>query len=534
MRLPLHVKKAIRCGPVPKVRDWRKLEVIKLTRAERAMKFIETHLLVPEGDFIGKPIILDIFQEAFFYSVFDNKAVTRRAFLSIARKNSKTATIACLLLVFIAGPEAVENSRLLSGAMSREQAAEVYNYASKMVQMSQALSKRCRVVPSSKMIIGLSKNVEYKAISADGKTAHGKSPLIAILDEVGQVRGPQSDFVDAITTAQGAYANAMLLAISTQAANDGDLFSQWLDDAERSKDPRIVCHLYAAGKDAKVTDRQAWRDANPALGKFRSLVDVEEQAERAARMPSAENTFRNLILNQRISTVTPFISKTVWDSNAGRLLEFGDAPVWAGLDLSARTDLTALVIIGKIAGVWHTQTHCWTPETGLSDRSKRDRQPYDVWVKQGYLQTTPGATVDYEFIAQDIGIILADLNVKSVAYDRWRITILKKEFDSLGIELPLVEWGQGFKDMSPAIDTLESELLNGRVAHGAHPVLTMCAANAVISRDAAGNRKLDKHKATGRVDALVAMAMAFGVAGLEAEEDDSEAFSSFIKGPIIV
>jgi phage terminase large subunit-like protein len=515
------------------VRDWRKLQVGKLTRAERAMRFIETHLLVPEGDLIGRPIVLDIFQEAFFYSVFDNKTVTRRAFLSIARKNSKTATIACLLLVFIAGPEAVENSRLLSGAMSRDQAAEVYNYASKMVQMSEALSKRCRIVPSLKMILGLSKNVEYKAVSADGKTAHGKSPLIAILDEVGQVRGPQSDFVDAITTAQGAYTNAMLFAISTQAANDGDLYSQWLDDAERSKDPRIVCHLYAADKDANVTDRQAWVDANPALGKFRSLIDVEEQSERAARMPSSENTFRNLYLNQRVSTVSPFISRDVWKSCGGKVLDFGDAPVWAGFDLSARTDLTALVIIGRINGVWHTQPYFWTPEKGLFDRAKRDRQPYDAWVKQGYLQTTPGQTVDYEYVAQDVAAIFSGLNVQNIAYDRWRIDIFRKELTNIGVELPLIEFGQGFKDMSGALDTLECELLNGRIAHGNNPVLTMCAANAVIARDAAGNRKLDKAKATGRIDGLVAMAMAFG-ATLKSNAEAEGDLDGFINNPLAV
>ena len=114
--LPDHVASAIQCGPVPTVRAWRKLPVDKLTRAERAMKFIERYLKVPEGDLIGRPIVLDIFQEAFFYSVLDNPATTRRAFLSIARKNAKTATIACLLLVFVCGPEARLNSRVTSGA----------------------------------------------------------------------------------------------------------------------------------------------------------------------------------------------------------------------------------------------------------------------------------------------------------------------------------------------------------------------------------------------------------------------------------
>lgn len=504
----------------------------KETRGEKVIRFIETYCLTPEGEHVGKPILLAPFQKKFIKAVYDNKHGTRRAYLSIARKNGKTALIAGILLAHLIGPEAQLNSQIISGAQSRDQAALVFNLAAKMVQLSQELSGIVRIVPSGKRLIGLPLNVEYRALAADGTTAHGLSPILAILDEVGQVRGSQDDFVDAITTAQGAHKSPLLVAISTQAASDADLFSQWLDDAEQSHDPKIVSHVYAARAGADVMDKQAWKDANPALGIFRSLPDLEEQAKQAARMPSSENTFRNLILNQRVSTVTPFISKNVWDSNAGKLLDFGAAPVWAGLDLSARTDLTALVIIGKVAGIWHTQTHFWTPENGLSDRAKRDRQPYDVWVKQDYMHTTPGSTVDYEFVAQDIGNILSGLNVKSVAYDRWRITILKKEFDSLGINLPLVEWGQGFKDMSPAIDTLESELLNGRIAHGNHPVLTMCAANAVISRDAAGNRKLDKHKATGRIDGLVAMAMAFGVANAESLVDDNAAFNDFIARPI--
>lgn len=504
----------------------------KETRGEKVIRFIETYCLTPEGEHVGKPIKLAAFQKKFIKAIYDNKHGTRRAYLSIARKNGKTALIAGILLAHLIGPEAQLNSQIISGAQSRDQAALVFNLAAKMVQLSPELSGIVRIVPSGKRLIGLPLNVEYRALAADGTTAHGLSPILAILDEVGQVRGAQDDFIDAITTAQGAHKSPLLVAISTQSASDADLFSQWIDDASQSADPKIVSHIYAAQAGADVMDKQAWKDANPALGLFRSLPDLEEQAKQAARMPSSENTFRNLILNQRVSTVTPFISKNVWDSNAGKVLEFGDAPVWAGLDLSARTDLTALVVIGKIAGDWHVHTHCWTPESGLSERSKRDRQPYDVWVKQDYLHTTPGATVDYEFIAQDIGSILSNLNIKFIAYDRWRITILKKEFDSLGIDLPLVEWGQGFKDMSPAIDTLESELLNGRIKHGNHPVLTMCAANAVISRDAAGNRKLDKHKATGRIDALVAMAMAFGVANAESEVDDTDAFADYIARPI--
>lgn len=503
-----------------------------MTRGEKVIAFIHRYCLVPEGQHVGKPIILDPFQKKFILEIYDNPANTRRAYLSIARKNGKTGLIAGIVLAHLVGPEAQQNSQIISGARSRDQAAQVYNYASKMVMLSSELSAVVRIIPSGKKLVGLPLNVEYKALSAEAKTAHGLSPIVAILDEVGQVRGAQDDFIDAITTAQGAHESPLLMAISTQAADDADLFSIWLDDAAGSHDPKIVCHLYAAPPEAELLDENAWKAANPALGTFRSYDDLAEQAKQAVRMPSSENTFRNLMLNQRVSTVSPFISRDVWKSCGGAVLEFGDAEVFAGLDLSARTDLTALVLTGKINGVWHTKPYFWTPEKGLIDRSKRDRQPYDMWVRQGYMQTTPGATVDYEYVAHDIAAILENLNVKAVAYDRWRIDLMRKELDKIGANLPLLEFGQGYKDMSGALDALESELLNKRVAHGNNPVLTMCASNAVVSKDPAGNRKLDKAKATGRIDGLVAMAMAFGMAANYVNDFDEESFNDFLAKPI--
>lgn len=498
-----------------------------MTRAARVIAFIEKHCLTPDGAQVGKPMRLAEFQKQFIREVYDNPAGTRRAILSVSRKNGKSGLIAGLMLVHLVGPEAKQNSQLVSGAMSRDQAALVFNLAAKMVQLSPKLSSIVRIVPSGKRLIGLPLNTEYRALAADGKTAHGLSPVLAILDEIGQVRGPQSDFIDAITTSQGAHDAPLLIAISTQAANDADLLSQWIDDAKASQDPRIVCHVYEAPKGCDLLDLQAWKAANPALGLFRSLDDLKEQMTQARRMPSMENSARNLLLNQRVSTVSAFISPGVWQSCAGQVLPFGDAPVYCGLDLSARCDLTALVIIGKIAGVWHVVPHFWTPEQGLADRAKRDRAPYDAWHRQGYLHSTPGATVDYEYVAQDIATLLGELNVQAIAYDRWRIDLMKKEFDKIGCDLPLVNWGQGFRDMAPALDALEAELLNARVAHGGHPVLGMCAANAIVIKDPAGGRKLDKGKATGRIDGLQAMAQAFGVAAQATEQTEIYADGGF-------
>ncbi|MEI2746802.1 MAG: terminase TerL endonuclease subunit [Ottowia sp.] len=482
-----------------------------MTRSELVIQFIEKFCRVPEGALVGQPLRLAEFQKQFIRDTYDNEHGTRRAILSIARKNGKTGLIAGLLLAHLVGPEAKPNAQIVSGAMSRDQAALVFGLASKMVQQSPELAKRVRIVPSGKRLIGLPLNTEYRALAADGQTAHGLSPILAILDEAGQVRGPRSDFIDAITTSQGAHENPLLIVISTQAATDADLLSLWIDDALSGADKKTVCHLHAAPKDCELLDVDGWKAANPAMGLFRSLEDVREQAQQAQRLPSAEATFRWLVLNQRVSAVNPFISPDVWKS-CGADPEPFDGPVFAGLDLSARTDLTALVLVGQVEGVWHVRPYFWTPEQGIADRAKRDRVPYDLWAQQGHLRTTPGASVDYEHLASDVLEILDGLDVRAIAFDRWRMDVLKKELDRLGADLPLVPWGQGFQSMSPALDALEAELLNGRVAHGMHPVLTMCAANAVIERDPAGNRKLTKAKSTGRIDGLQALAMAMGAA----------------------
>ncbi len=501
-----------------------------MTRGEKVIAFIQGFCVSPEGKHVGQPMVLADFQKKFLLDVYDNPAGTRRAYLSVSRKNGKTGLIAGILLAHLVGPEAKQNSQLVSGAMSREQAALVFGLASKMVMMNPALSGIVKIVPSSKRLIGLPMNTEYKALAAEGKTAHGLSPILAILDEVGQVRGPKSAFVEAITTSQGAHANPLLIAISTQASDDADLFSVWLDDAKESNDPRIVSHVYEAPEEADLMDESGWKASNPALGIFRDYDDLAEQAKQAVRMPSAESGFRNLCLNQRISTFSPFVSKNVWLENAGDPGEMEGFELYGGLDLSARTDLTALVLVGICDNITKVWPFFWTPEGGLRDRSDRDRQPYDVWVKQGFLRTTPGNTVGYDFVARDIASIIGSNDIKGIAFDRWRIDVMRKDCERDGISLPLVEFGQGFKDMAPAIDVLEEALLNCSLQHGGHRVLTMCAANAVVIKDPAGNRKLDKQKATGRIDGMVALAMALGAAQKTIE--DVGDFSSFLARPL--
>ncbi|MTH96652.1 terminase large subunit [Roseibium sp. RKSG952] len=497
-----------------------------MTRGEKVIRFIERYCRVPEGKLVGQPLVLDPFQKKFILDIYDNEAVTARAYLSLARKNGKSALIAAIMLAHVVGPEARLNSQIVSGARSRDQAAIVFKHASNMVRLNPDLAAIARIVPSSKKIIGLPMNAEYWAISAEAGTAHGLSPVLAILDEVGQVKGPSDSFIEAIETAQGAYDDALLIAISTQAASDNDLFSRWLDEAATAENPRIVCHWYSADEDAELNDEAAWRAANPALGKFRSLIEMQQAAERAQNSPQFENSFRWLYLNQRIDGSTPFVAKSIWNACGGPVADMRGVPVWCGLDLSATSDLTAFVMIAQIDGLWHVQPTFWLPEHGLREKAKADRAPYDVWEREGLLKTCPGASVDYDFVAQFIRTVCDEYQIEKIAFDRWNFRHFKpwleaSGFDEDEIEQTFEEFGQGYKSISPALRDLEAELLNARVRHGGHPVLTSCIANTRVSVDPAGNRKLDKAKATGRIDGAVALTMAFGVAPLQEPDDTS-------------
>lgn len=506
-------------------------ELRPLTRGERVCAFIERYCIVPEGTLVGQPMRLDPFQREFILAVYDNPARTALAILSMARKNGKTGLIAAILLVHICGPEAVTNSQIVSGAMSREQASIVFELAAKMIRMNAALAARCRIVPSRKRIYGLARNVEYRALASDGKRAHGLSPLVAVLDEVGQVKGPRSEFVDAITTAQGAHEAPIVFVISTQAASDADMLSIWIDDAKQGGDPHTVLRLYEAANDAAIDDRDAWRAANPALGTFRSLSDMEKQAKKAARIPSFAPTFRNLHLNQRVEFSAPLFPMDLWKACGSlEVIPHGGVhEMFAGLDLSAVSDLTALVAVWFAEGRWNVLARFWAPAVGVMERAKRDRVPYDVWAQQGWLTLTPGATVDYDVVAEDIIELTAGWNLKGLAFDRWRIDVLKASLVRKGASPQLIElmvpFGQGYRSMSPAIDEVEKDLLNTRLAHGNNPLLNMCAGNAVaVIERGTGDRKPDKSRRTRRIDGAVGLIQARGAAAGTVQEDDGTSF----------
>lgn len=269
-------------------------------------------------------------------------------------------------------------------------------------------------------------------------------------------------------------------------------------------------------KDDPFEDESCWIKANPTLGDIIQPQYLRDEVNTARGMPSVESSVKRLNFCMWMEAVSPAIDYERW-VNAGaeyELSKFRGMTCTLGIDLSATTDLTALVLDFQIDRVHWLWPMFWIPKEGLAERVKKDSVPYDIWVEKGFVYTTPGFAIDKDFIVKKVGDILGryDITVVSAPYDRSRIDVLKAACDRQGVTWPLSPFGQGFFSMGPAWDTFETALLENRMRHPRNPCFSANAASAVVAIDPAGNKKPDKSVATGRIDGIVASVMAVGVA----------------------
>jgi phage terminase large subunit-like protein len=493
-----------------------------LSRAERVVRFVNS-LPCTAGPLAGKPLKLRPWQVRFIRAVYrTDKAgngLVRTAVLSVARKCGKTQLAAALCLCALSGPEAEPRGECYAVACTRFQAGRVFNEMVAVITKTPWLNERINIVRFRKELEDQINGSTFAVLSADVAPVHGLSPSFVCYDEIAQV--PSRALYDALGTALGGRAQPLMLVISTQAARDEAPMSELVDYGLRLHrgeivDPSFHLTLYTAPPEDDPWKLATWKKANPALGDFRSLEDVKRLALQAQRMPAAEMSFRNLILNQRCDATAQFINAAAWKACGEQVPNNGELkgrPCYAGLDLAASKDMTALVLaFAGDDGCFNIVPFCWLPGEQLQEAQDRDHMPYQLWARQGHLLTFPGRTTDPKVIALKIAELHGTYNIQALAYDRWRIADLERELSAIGSSAPLVAFGQGFKDQSPAVDVLERLVEEGKLHHANHPVLSMAAVNAKVELDAAGNRKISKRRSTGRVDPLVALCMALGVA----------------------
>lgn len=524
-------------------RQSKEKQIRRPDRAARIIAFIE-QLTVPSGEGQGSKFVLREWQKRFIRDIYEphtalGRRVVRRAILSIARKNGKTALIAALVLVHVIGPEAIQNGEIYSAANDREQAAQVYKVASQIVRADPELDDVLRCVDSTKTIACYSNGSFYRAMSSESGTKHGLNPTFVVFDELAQAKDRQ--LYDVLDTSFGARSEPLFVVISTQSNDPEHILSKLIDDGLGANDPRIVCHLYEVPEDDDIFSARAWKKANPALGDFRSLPDMKALADKAKRSPAEEPKFRNLYCNQRVAPTSSLISRAEWMACVGPAEFIDKENVYLALDMSAIVDLTALVM-GSADDLTRVRPFFWKPEDYLTEHSNRDfgasANRYVQWNADRHLLISPGRSIDPNVIARKIAELSDQYNVLGLAYDRWRINDLLREFDRIGLAayqdkgdgkgsgLRLIPWGQGFRDMAPAVDALEIAVIERKIQHNSNPVLNWNMGNAVAIMDPSGNRKIDKDKVRFRIDGAVALTMLMGLKARDRADALSSVYSA--------
>ena len=515
------VKKAAKPKPSARKRQasWRRAG---LSRSERVIRFVQS-LTITAGPDAGKPFRLRDWQKKIIRRVYDpvgedGRRLVRTALLTMARKNGKSGLVAALALAHLCGPEAEPRGQVYSAACDRSQASILYREMKAMALASPELAERIVIRDFNTEITDVETGSVYVALSADSHNKHGFSASFIAYDELAQA--PDRRLFDVLETSTGARTEPMVWIISTQTSDPKHIMSELTDYAKDVNagvvdDPTFAGFIYEVPETADVWDEEVWKLANPALGDFRSLEEMHGYAAKARRLPAREAVFRNLYLNQRIDASAAYISGTDWQSCDGAidLAALAGQRCYAGLDLSSTRDLTAFVLYFPDSGA--VLPHFWIPGTDLDEREKNDRVPYRLWRDQKLIEAPAGKAVDKRAVARRIAEIVAPYDLAAVAFDRWRIEDFKKTCDEEGIVLPLREWGQGYKDMAPALDELEDLVIEGKLCHGGNPVLRWNVANAVVDIDPTGARKLNKRRARARIDGLQALGMAVGIAARE-------------------
>ena len=486
--------------------------------ADFAVAFIES-LCHTKGTWAGKPFELIDWQEQIIRDLFgilkpNGYRQFNTAYIEIPKKNGKSELAAAVALLLTCG-DGEQRAEVYGAAADRQQASIVFDVAADMVRMCPALNKRVKILASQKRLIYEPTNSFYQVLSAEAYSKHGFNVHGVVFDELHSQ--PNRKLYDVLTKGSGdARMQPLFFLITTAGTDTHSICYEVHQKAQdiidgRKIDPTFYPVIYGADDTEDWTSPKVWKKCNPSLGETIGMDKVKTACESAKQNPGEENSFRQLRLNQWVKQAVRWMPMDKWDKCAFTVNEeqLEGRICYGGLDLSSTTDITAFVLVFPPIDEedkYIVLPYFWIPEDTLDLRVKRDHVPYDVWERQGYLQTTEGNVVHYGYIEKFIEQLGKKFNIREIAFDRWGAVQMVQNLEGMGFTV--IPFGQGFKDMSPPTKELMKLTLEQKIAHGGHPVLRWNMDNIFIRTDPAGNIKADKEKSTEKIDGVIATIMA--------------------------
>jgi phage terminase large subunit-like protein len=457
----------------------------------------------------------------------------RTAFIMVPRGSGKSSLAAALGLLHCFGPEKEAGGQVIAAAADREQASIVFTAASRMIQNDSVLSRITSITPSIKRITHPASGSTFRAVSHEAYSKHGLSISCLLADEVHA--WPTRELWDVLTTSMGKREQPLTVAITTAGVGRTGIAWELYSYAKRVaageiEDPTFLAVLLEPPDGFDWRDPEVWAYVNPALGVFRSLEEMQTSAKRAEHVPAQQAAFRQLYLNEwRDGSATPWLDLSIWDEGELAIsLEDVDpgTRAWLGVDLSATTDLTAVMGVFEHGDGFLAIPRFFVPEDSIRRRSERDSVPYPLWAEQGHIVATAGSVVDYGQVESYIAELGERFRVEAIAIDRWNSTATTTRLMDQG--LPVIRFGQGYASMNSACRELERLVLARQLYHTGCPVLRWNLSNIALEMNPAGDIKIVKNKSREKVDGAVALAMAVGVAQTEGARSVYEERPSFL------
>ena len=399
-------------------------------------------------------------------------------------------------------------------ATKKDQARIVHGEAVRMVRASPDL--RAYILPMKDSLSRVAQNQKFEPLGADEDTMDGLNPHGAIIDEIHAHKN--SGVYDKIETAVGARRQPLIFSITTAGVDQTslcwDLHSYSLSLLSGSIEDDSFFSFVATKDEGDAWDNpQVWAKANPNLGISVKQDQLAELAKRAAKLPSFLNSFLRLHLNVWTKQVKRWISMNLWDDNAGTAIDEAQLSgrfCYGGLDLSSVSDISALVLLfpdpqdeDKVDMI----CRFWCPEDRVTDDENKYKGQYEAWKRDGFLETTPGNAIDYQFIREEVLRLASCYELRELAVDRlFQGYQLAMELAEEG--MTVVGVGMGFLSMAGPSKEFDRRLLMKKLHHGGHPVLRWMAENCAVREDPAGNMKPDKANSQGKIDGIISTLIA--------------------------
>lgn len=440
----------------------------------------------------------------------------RKAYWQVARKNAKSQSLGTVGS-YESSAFGESSAEVYCAATKKDQAKLVWEEIEGMIFSHPQLRERFKVAYGT--ITHLKSGSIIKPLSKeDKKTGDGTSPSTFIVDEYHAHE--TSEIYDIGDSGMGARTQPLMMIITTAGFNLNNpcyrveyrYVSEVLDPTSAKENDEYFIMINELDKKDDIKDESVWPKANPIICSYENGINyLRSQLKIALDVPEKMRNFLTKNMNIWVDAKeNGYMNMSKWvKCKREKEIELKTYPGWIGLDLSTTTDLTSIGLVFKLDdGKYAVKQHSFIPEDKLQERMSTDNVPFDLWVKKGFITTTPGSIVDYSYIEQ----YLVDLqnqgyNVPEIDYDKWNASYFAQQMEQHGFEM--VEIPQMLRHLSAPTKEFRKQVYAGNIVHFGDPVLQWALGNAIQKMDAQENIMLDKSKSKDRIDPAAAIINAF-------------------------